>query len=88
MGSNLDKFFMKRIGGLKQQVEAGITEHTVDGRTPSEQIEQCYKVVQQLEARQRTLAREILAALSAEGIRVADWTEVTTARGSGSADST
>ena len=33
VGSNLDEFFMKRIGGLKQQVEAGITERTVDGRT-------------------------------------------------------
>ena len=53
VGSNLDEFFMKRIGGLKQQVEAGITERTVDGRTPGEQIEQCYTVVRELETGQR-----------------------------------
>ena len=76
VGSNLDEFFMKRIGGLKQQVEAGITERTVDGRTPGEQIEQCHEVVRCLERRQREAAREILAALAAEQIRVADWDDL------------
>jgi polyphosphate kinase len=32
VGSNLDEFFMKRIGGLKQQVGAGVHERTIDGR--------------------------------------------------------
>src|SRR5207237_1443563 len=36
--SNLDEFFMKRIGGLKHQVAAGVQELTVDGRTPQQQI--------------------------------------------------
>src|SRR5689334_3463177 len=36
--ANLDEFFMKRIGGLKQQVAAGFRECTVDGRTPEQQI--------------------------------------------------
>src|ERR671932_2855402 len=40
-GSNLDEFFMKRIGGLKQQVAAHVPEITVDGRTSQEQIEAC-----------------------------------------------
>lgn len=35
VNSNLDEFFMKRIGGLKQQVGAGVKDLTVDGRTPS-----------------------------------------------------
>lgn len=73
VGSNLDEFFMKRIGGLKQQVEAGITERTIDGRTPGEQIDQCDTVVRELEARQRQAGREILSLLEAEGIRVVDW---------------
>ncbi len=76
VGSNLDEFFMKRIGGLKQQVEAGITRRTIDGRTPGEQIEQCYAVVRELEMRQRKAGREIRGLLAGEGIRVVDWQEL------------
>ena len=32
--SNLDEFFMKRIGGLKQQVATNVHQLSVDGRTP------------------------------------------------------
>ncbi|HYQ70957.1 MAG TPA: RNA degradosome polyphosphate kinase, partial [Gammaproteobacteria bacterium] len=38
VSNNLDEFFMKRIGGLKQQIAAGIRTATVDGRTPLEQV--------------------------------------------------
>ena len=41
VSSNLDEFFMKRIGGLKQQVGAGISELSVDGRSPRQQITEC-----------------------------------------------
>ncbi|MDY7083055.1 MAG: polyphosphate kinase 1, partial [Halobacteria archaeon] len=34
---NMDEFFMKRVGGLKQQMAANVTELTPDGRTPDEQ---------------------------------------------------
>ena len=76
VGSNLDEFFMKRIGGLKQQAEAGITERTMDGRTPVEQIEQCYEVVSGLEARQRETARAILELLASEGIHIVEWEQL------------
>ena len=49
VSSNLDEFFQKRIGGLKQQVGAGVTKLTVDGRTPREQISQCYAIVNEQE---------------------------------------
>lgn len=51
VSSNLDEFFMKRIGGLKQILGAGVHDLTVDGRTPREQIESCYALVQVLEQR-------------------------------------
>src|SRR5580658_9576342 len=68
--SNLDEFFMKRIGGLKQQVVAGMHELTVDGRTPQQQINECYLVVRELEQRQREIGPQILRQLENHGIRV------------------
>jgi polyphosphate kinase len=66
--SNLDEFFMKRIGGLKQQVVAGMQELTVDGRTPQQQIAECYAVVREQEQRQRELGPQLLAKLENYGI--------------------
>src|ERR1041384_5941428 len=40
-GSNIDEFFMKRIGGLKLQTAAGMAEPSIDGRTPQQQIAAC-----------------------------------------------
>src|SRR5271168_3395471 len=68
--SNLDEFFMKRIGGLKQQVVAGMHELTVDGRSPQQQITECYLVVRELEQRQREVGPQILRQLENHGIRV------------------
>jgi len=64
--SNLDEFFMKRIGGLKQQLGAGIFEKTVDGRTPREQIDECYAVIRDMQYHKQrlldTLRQELLEA--------------------------
>ena len=42
---------MKRIGGLKQQVGAGLHNLTVDGRTPEQQIAECVAVITAAHAR-------------------------------------
>ena len=74
--SNLDEFFMKRIGGLKQQVAAGVQEKTVDGRTPQQQITECAAVVCGLEAQQRDLLAELGTALREAGIHVLAYSDL------------
>jgi len=71
VGSNLDEFFMKRIGGLKQQVGAGVHERTVDGRTPREQIAESLAVVSEMEARSRRVFDDLRKELGERGIRLA-----------------
>jgi polyphosphate kinase len=73
VGSNLDEFFMKRIGGLKQQVGAGVRKLTVDGRTPGEQIEECCEVVRDLLTQQEELEEALLKLLSRQKIRIVSY---------------
>lgn len=75
--SNLDEFFMKRIGGLKQQVGAGLQERTVDGRTPQGQIEECYELIGEFDRRRRKALLKLLADLAQEGIVLTIWDRVT-----------
>ena len=70
VSSNLDEFFMKRIGGLKQQVGAGVQKLTVDGRTPHQQIEECYEVVHDLEDQKEALLPELLERIAVHGIEL------------------
>jgi polyphosphate kinase len=70
VGSNLDEFLMKRIGGLKRQVGAGVQELTVDGRTPSQQIQECYDEIRDMEQHQRFAVGRLLSELEEHGIRV------------------
>lgn len=77
VGSNLDEFAMKRIGGLKQLVAAGVQELSADGRTPAEQIRDCYRLIRVLEKRQRRTLRSIFAELSHEGIEIVGLDDLT-----------
>ncbi len=77
VSANLDEFFMKRIGGLKQQVVAGISSRTVDGRTPRRQIDDCYAVVRELEERKQVLLPGFLRLLAEQGIRIVSFDQLT-----------
>ena len=76
VGSNLDEFFMKRIGGLKQQVGAGVKTPTIDGMLPQEQIDACHLEVQSLLSDLQTSEDTIRTLLEEEGIRFASFTQL------------
>ncbi|MGI9038608.1 MAG: polyphosphate kinase 1 [Gemmatimonadota bacterium] len=70
VGSNLDEFFMKRIGGLKHQVVAGVVWPSADGRSPQEQVEEAYAMVRVLAARQRRVLEEVCDELREYGVAI------------------
>ena len=70
VSSNLDEFFMKRIGGLKQQVGAGVMDYSVDGRLPAEQIEECYLKVREIETEKSDLVTRLIELLGQEDIHI------------------
>ncbi|MFH0785652.1 MAG: polyphosphate kinase 1 [Pseudomonadota bacterium] len=77
VGSNLDEFFMKRIGGLKQQVGASVRRLSLDGRLPQEQIDACHVVVHEILAEQLLLERELRRELARQGIEILKYTDLT-----------
>jgi polyphosphate kinase len=77
---NLDEFFMKRVGGLKQQIDAGITDPTVDGRTPREQWGEILETTEPMFDRQTECYREVIRpALAEAGIDIVDHEDLTAA---------
>ncbi|MFK7898478.1 MAG: polyphosphate kinase 1 [Myxococcota bacterium] len=72
--SNLDEFFQVRVAGLKEQLAAGIVAASPDGRSPSEQLVEIQaKTTQLIRTQQQLLKKEILPALSEEGLRIVGW---------------
>jgi polyphosphate kinase len=75
--SNLDEFFMIRVGGLKRAVALGKTKRSLDGLTPEEQLNAIGIRVQALLERQRRCFRNIRERdLPRLGIAIRQWAEL------------
>ena len=75
--SNLDEFFMVRVAGLRDQVEAGIVTRGSDGWTPSETLEAIAKHVgPSIEQQERIFLDQVSPAMAEAGIRIADMAEL------------
>ena len=69
--SNLDEFVMKRIGGLRRQIDTGLGLRSLDDRTPGEQLELVRQVVREdLAQRAECFAKSIVPALAQERIEI------------------
>ncbi|PRR86372.1 RNA degradosome polyphosphate kinase [Clostridium luticellarii] len=68
--SNLDEFFMVRVGSLMDQIKAGFNKADPAGLTPKEQLEEIYSSVTKLVAKQCSYYnRSLKVALGKENIK-------------------
>ena len=75
--SNLDEFFMIRVSGLHEQLEASVTERSPDGLSPTEQLRMISEIARKdLEVATKALNDDVLPKLRAAGIRVLRWADV------------
>ncbi len=76
--SNLDEFFMKRVGYLKHQIEIGSDKPTPDGLTPRRLVEAIRAVVVELQAEQaRCYEQDMRPTLGAQGLHVLNYAQLT-----------
>jgi polyphosphate kinase len=69
--SNLDEFFMVRVAGVHDQLDAGIDSRGPDGLSPSRVLEGISERVRELDSRHARAFRDVICpALTAEGIRI------------------
>ena len=75
--SNLDEFFMVRVAGLMQQVEATVNLLTTDGRTPQKQLDDIRLHLHPQLKKQNTEFQEVLQPLlRQQGICILDYIEL------------
>jgi polyphosphate kinase len=75
--SNLDEFFMVRVSGLREQVEAGMVTRGSDGWTPSDTLEAIAKHIgPAIERQVRVFLDQVCPAMAEAGIRIADISEL------------
>jgi polyphosphate kinase len=77
LGMLHDEFFMKRIAGLKRQVQDGVDKLSLDGRTPAEELAACRREIHDQSAGLARVLREHLRpALTEAGMGIVDWQEL------------
>ena len=74
--SNIDEFFMKRVGGLKLQQVAKVTDLSVDGRTPEQQIMECKSKVNELTDICNESLQGVLAELETHDVKLRDYRDL------------
>lgn len=73
VGSNLAEFFMVRVAGIKQQIEAGVVDLSIDGLTPVQQLAAVGQVARQLTHDARECLHKLLPLLGDAGVHVLDF---------------
>jgi polyphosphate kinase len=79
--SNLDEFFMVRVAGIREQIDAGVVESSPDGLSPAEQMAAIKPIVEELsEIQRRCWKNDALPQLLRAGIRVCNYADLNAAQ--------
>jgi polyphosphate kinase len=76
LGSNLAEFYMVRVAGLKQQIDADVREVSPDGLTPREQLSAVRERVAQILQASREVYGEVHGDLAEAGIHLLDYVDL------------
>jgi polyphosphate kinase len=75
--SNLDEFFMIRVSGLHEQLEAAVAERSADGLSAQEQLRLIREIVERdAGAAMHLLRDELQPKLAEAGVRILGWDEI------------
>jgi polyphosphate kinase len=77
--SNLDEFFMVRVGGLRRHLASGVSHPLADGMTPAEQLAAIRAQVSLLLEERRSALGTLLRELEPRGVRLVGMDELTVA---------
>jgi polyphosphate kinase len=77
LGMLHDEFFMKRIAGLKRQVQKGVEKLSIDGRTPLEELQACREeILDQSERLSKLFGKRLRPAMLDAGVGIRSWDEL------------
>ncbi len=68
--NNLDEFFMVRVAGIKAQIRANVTERSIDGLTPQQQLESIFTRTNLMMSDIQTTWRDLRKELKLNDIKI------------------
>lgn len=74
--SNLDEFFGVRIAGIQDQVAAGVTQQSIDGVLPGDQLRIVTETIRALTVKHAASFADLVPQLRAAGVIIASWDEL------------
>jgi polyphosphate kinase len=77
LGMLHDEFFMKRIAGLKRQVQNRVDKLSIDGRRPEQELAVCREeILDQVEKLSEVVRDQLRPGLAEAGIGILDWDDL------------
>ena len=74
--SNLDEFFMKRVGGLKRQIAYGLSPKSSDGQTPKKQLVMVARALEPMLIAQQEIYHKLKLELRKEKVFIESFDEL------------